>query len=301
MPGIDCVAKKLNENNIEFILNAPLAKYTTFKIGGNTKVLCTPKTIEQLQSVISICNEQSVKYYILGKGSNILFSDDGYNGVIIHIGDFFNTIEIEKNEITVFAGASLSNLSKVAAKNALTGLEFAFGIPGNVGGAVYMNAGAYDGEIKDVLKSVTFLDENAKVLELPASELMLGYRTSVFEIKKWCIIKAVFCLKPGNTEDITFKMNDFAKRRVEKQPLDMPSAGSTFKRPKGAFAGALIEQCGLKGFTVGGAQISTKHCGFVVNIGGATCKDVLDLSQYVCEKVKNDTGFNLEREIRVVK
>ncbi len=304
MPNIDCVINELKKEGVPFEQNILLANYTTFKIGGNARIFCTPRTVQELASAIQISNKCGVRRYILGKGSNILFSDNGFDGVIINITSPLDEISINESdgggEITAFAGATLSKVCTFAAENSLAGLEFAYGIPGNIGGAVYMNAGAYGGEMKDVLKSVTFLDENSKLRELAASELALGYRTSIFESENWCIVKAVFSLKTANKSDITNKMKELAKKRVEKQPLDMPSAGSTFKRPVGGFAGALIEQCGLKGYSVGGAQISTKHCGFVVNKGGATCEDVLKLADDVCKKVTEDTGIALEKEIRVV-
>ena len=188
-----------------------------------------------------------------------------------------------------------------AAYEGLSGLEFAYGIPGCVGGAVYMNAGAYGGEIKDVLACATFLDETGAERTLQAGELQLGYRTSVFEREPWCILSATFTLREDDTGPIRERMADYARRRMEKQPLDMPSAGSTFKRPEGAYAGALIDQCGLRGYAIGGAQVSQKHCGFIVNTGNATCADVLCLADTVCKIVTDETGFRLEKEVRVVK
>ncbi len=300
MDDLSNIILKLKENNINYKLNENLAKYTSFKIGGKANVFTVPKNDDEIIFILQLCKSENIKYYFLGKGTNVLFSDNGYNGVIIHIGDAFNKINVSGNIITAFAGVSLSTLSKTAKLNKLQGVEFAYGIPGNVGGAIYMNAGAYGGEIKDVLINTTFIDDNFNIITMPAQQLELGYRTSVFEKNKWCILKAQFCLNDGNEKEIETKMNEFIKSRKEKQPLDLPSAGSAFKRPIGAYAGALIDECGLRGFAIGGAAISEKHCGFIVNLGGATCNDVLNLADKVCEIVKQKTGFTLEKEIRVV-
>ena len=291
----------LQKNEIPFTLNEPLKAHTTFKIGGPAAVFCVPQTNEQLETVLQLCQQYNVRHYFLGKGSNMLFADEGFDGVVICIGEKLEHIEVQGNCITASAGTALSKVCQSAAEHGLTGLEFAFGIPGNVGGAVYMNAGAYGGEMKDVLESVRFYDEALVQRSLPAQELCLGYRTSVFETNPWCIQSATFALQKGDKAAIKALMADYAQRRADKQPLDMPSAGSTFKRPEGAFAGALIDQCGLRGYTVGGAGISEKHCGFVVNVGGATCADVLALTDEVCKIVSSKTGFALEKEVRVVK
>lgn len=288
--------------NISVLENEPLSRHTSFRIGGPAKLFCTADTVEQLQYIKELCAEHKVQTYVLGKGSNILFSDAGYNGVIVQLGESFKKIEVDENFVHVGAGVLLSDVCKKARENSLSGLEFAFGIPGCVGGAVYMNAGAYGGEMKDVIDCVTFLNERNQQITLENSALNLGYRTSIFEQNtQWCILSANLKLHTADKNEINEKMQDFAKRRADKQPLDMPSAGSTFKRPEGAFAGALIEQCGLRGYQVGGAQISCKHCGFVVNAGNATCEDVLQLTDEVCRIVHEKTGFKLEKEIRVVK
>ncbi len=287
-------------NNIPFKLKEPLCEHTTFKIGGNADFFCIANSIEQLKKVFKFCLDNKIKYYILGKGSNILFSDSGFDGVIIHIGENIGEISISENILTAQAGALLSKVCTSAQKSGLSGLEFAYGIPGNIGGAIYMNAGAYGGEVKDVLISVSYIDENGEVCEKSAKELELGYRTSIFERKAWCILSAKFELKVADKQEILSAMQGYSKQRVDKQPLDKPSAGSTFKRPIGEYAGALIDKCGLRGYEYGGAQISTKHCGFVVNKGNATCNDVLALTDKVCEIVKEKTGITLEKEIRVV-
>ncbi|MEG1381790.1 MAG: UDP-N-acetylmuramate dehydrogenase [Ruthenibacterium sp.] len=290
----------LQDRQIPYLEHEPLAKHSTFKIGGPAKLFCMPNSEAQLADLISACTLQKTRYYFLGKGSNVLFADAGYDGVVIHLGDGFSKIHISHTQMTVGASASLSQVCQAAMRAGLDGLAFAFGIPGCVGGAVYMNAGAYGGEIKDVLESVTVLDEAGTKRVLQAQELCFGYRTSIFEHKKYCLLSATFRLQPNEPAKIKADMDEYARRRAEKQPLDMPSAGSTFKRPAGAFAGALIEQCGLRGYAVGGAAISTKHCGFVVNTGGATCADVLQLTDDVCRKVTAETGYCLEKEIRVV-
>lgn len=279
----------------------PLSRHTTFKIGGPAAVFCEPETEEQLAAALRSCKKAGARCYLLGKGSNILFADEGFDGVVLCLGRLPGRIRHEGDTLWAGAGESLARVCVAAAKAGLSGMEFAYGIPGSVGGAVYMNAGAYGGEIKDVLQAVTFLDETGGEHTLPAAQLQLGYRTSVFEQRPWCVLRAQFGLAPGDPEEIGARMREYAERRAEKQPLDLPSAGSTFKRPAGAFAGALIQQCGLRGFSVGGAAISEKHCGFVVNQGGATCADVLALTDEVCRIVREKTGYALEKEIRVVR
>ncbi len=301
MGALLSVENELEKHKITYKKNEKLSKHTTFKIGGDAKIFAIPKNEAELIKLFEICKEFNVRYYVLGKGSNILFADEGFDGVIIKIADAFSQITVIENEITAYAGASLSELSKTAKENSLAGLEFAYGIPGNVGGAVYMNAGAYGGEIKDVISSVSFIDDNLKIRTLSKNELNFGYRTSDFEKNNYCILKAVFCLETSCQNEINDKMQKFMSSRIEKQPLNMPSAGSAFKRPEGAFAGALIEQCGLRGYSVGDAAISEKHCGFIVNLGSATCSEVLALADEVCKTVKEKTGYTLEKEIRVVK
>ncbi|MEG2931018.1 MAG: UDP-N-acetylmuramate dehydrogenase [Ruthenibacterium sp.] len=297
----DSIASALRESGIPFLLEEPLSQHTTFKIGGAAAVLCTPQSMLQLEQALAVCRARNARVYLLGKGSNILFADEGYDGVVLHLSEALGEIAVEDNILTAMAGATLAKVCLVAAEHGLAGMEFAYGIPGSVGGAVYMNAGAYGGEIKDVLQSAAFYDEAGMLHTLSAQELLLGYRTSIFEKKAWCIQSAAFRLKPGDAVEIHALMQDYARRRAEKQPLDMPSAGSTFKRPAGAFAGALIDRCGLRGHAVGGAAISNKHCGFVVNTGGGTCRDVLALTDEVCEIVGRETGYVLEKEVRVVR
>lgn len=307
--------QQLQAEGIAYRADEPLAAHCTFKIGGPADVFALPETEEQLCRVIALCKEQGVKYYLLGNGSNILFEDAGYRGVVIDtmalkmgIG-FLEQVahpgaapgEVY-DAVVAGAGLKLSSLCTAALEDSLTGLEFAYGIPGTVGGAVYMNAGAYGSELKDVLESVTFLDSDLQLRTLPAADLAMGYRTSIFEQNPdWCILSATVVLHRGDGAAVLARMQELLGKRREKQPLEWPSAGSTFKRPQGAFAGKLIEDCGLRGFTVGGAQISEKHCGFVINRGGATCADVVTLTEQVRQIVEARTGFVLEREIRVVK
>ena len=289
---IETLRQALQESALPFAQQEPLASHTTFQIGGPAVFWCTPKTVDQLRRTLALCRENGVRTYLLGNGSNTLFADEGYDGAVIDLRglNFGPTAEPQPDGstcLTVGAGLTLGRLCAVAQQQSLAGLAFACGIPGTIGGAVYMNAGAYGGEMKDVLESVTFLDSDLTERTLPAAELALGYRTSLFEQHpEWCVLS---------------EMQDYLQRRKDKQPLEWPSAGSTFKRPQGAFAGKLIEDCGLRGFTVGGAQISEKHCGFVINRGGATCADVVSLTNQVKAIVLQKTGYTLEREIRVVK
>lgn len=293
--------QKLLQAGIPFRENEPLAAHCTFKIGGPAQLFVQPQTEQQLCSVAALCKEQAVRYYLLGNGSNILFADEGFAGVVIDISALGSDIAVEGNMLTAGAGVRLVALCRAALEHGLSGLEFAYGIPGTVGGAVYMNAGAYGGEMKDVLTVVRYLTAEGKVVQASAAELDLSYRHSIFEENGGCILSAQFALQPGNAADIRAKMDELMAKRVDKQPLDKPSAGSTFKRPAGAFAAALIDQCGLRGFRHGGAAVSDKHCGFVVNLGGATCADVLALCDEVRAIVKEKTGYELEKEIRVVK
>ena len=290
-----------DEHGIKFLEHEDLSKHTSFKIGGPADFFVKPKNKEQVSAVVDYCEKNSVPLLPLGKGSNVLVSDNGINGVVMNFGSDFGKIElIDENTIYCEAGAGLAALCNFALENELTGLEFAYGIPGSVGGAVFMNAGAYGGEIKDVIVYADHVDKNGKAGKFTGEELEMSYRHSVYSGKEYFITGVAFKLKKGEKAEIKAKMDDLIGRRFDKQPMDKPSAGSTFKRPEGAFASALIDQCGLKGYRVGGAEVSTKHAGFVVNIGGATCEDVLRLIKDVQEKVKNDTGFSLEPEVEIL-
>ena len=292
MSDIAALVRALRAEQLPALQGEPLSRHTTFQIGGPAAVFCRPETPAQLLRTLELCREHGVRSYLLGNGSNTLFSDAGFDGAVVC------TVEM-KRPVTV-SGNVLRAVCRKAQQAGLAGLAFAFGIPGTVGGAVYMNAGAYGGELKQVLRRVTFLDRALRLDSLPVQELALGYRTSRFETGGGVILEAEFSLAPGDPAAIEAEMQELMARRREKQPLELPSAGSTFKRPQGAFAGALIEQAGLRGFAVGGAAVSTKHCGFVVNTGGATCADVVALTEEVARIVYEKTGYRLEREIRVV-
>ncbi len=279
----------------------PLSRHTTFKIGGSADVYIKVKNYSQLTSVLNECRESDVDYLILGNGSNVLASDDGYRGVVIRLdGDFRKLSLLDDTTIYCGAGATLASLCKFALNNGLSGLEFAWGIPGTVGGAVFMNAGAYGGEMKDVTYCVSHVDKNGNLGRTDRDDLQMGYRTSVYR-SNGCIITGVTLkLQKGVPEDIRAKMDDFLGRRSDKQPLEFPSAGSVFKRPEGAFAGALIEQCGLKGKCHGGAQVSEKHAGFIINKENATAHDVKSLIREVQTEVAEKTGYTLECELIIL-
>ncbi|OOB80408.1 MAG: UDP-N-acetylenolpyruvoylglucosamine reductase [Epulopiscium sp. Nuni2H_MBin003] len=281
-------------------LDEPLSKHTSFRIGGNAQIFVSPTSFEALQAIVNICLQHNVLYYILGNGSNVLVSDKGFDGVIISVYKNLSSISVNGNKITAQAGALLSKIAKQAEEASLGGFEFAHGIPGTLGGAVTMNAGAYDGEMKDVLESVVVLTLDGEIKSLPAAELELGYRTSIIPSEKYIVLEATISLATKPQNEITEKMKDFANRRREKQPLNYPSAGSTFKRPTGHFAGKLIMDSGFAGYTVGGAQVSSKHCGFVINAGNATCEDVLNLIEQVQQKVLQDYQVQLETEIKLI-
>ncbi len=294
------LCEKLKAEGIAFDMDAPLAPLTTFRIGGPAAVLAHPADAAQAERLARLVQGADVRCYWLGKGSNTLFADEGFAGVVAELSAL-NALSVEGESITAGAGVPLAALCKAAQHAGLTGLEFAYGIPGAVGGAIYMNAGAYGGEMKDVVQSVSALNVMGKPQELPCEACDFSYRHSVFEERGGVVLGATFALKKDDPAAIASRMTELAARRKEKQPLEWPSAGSTFKRPQGAFAAALIDECGLKGMTVGGAQISEKHAGFVVNIGGASCADVIELTERVAEIVREKTGFALEREIRVVR
>ena len=281
--------------------DVPMSKYTTFRIGGNAAVMLTPITDEQLASIIKKCKEENTKPFIIGNGSNMLISDKGLDTVVINMCRPDPKIELVNGDTVVCdAGATMSKVCNFALENGLTGLEFAFGIPGSAGGAAYMNAGAYGGEMKDVLVECRHIDRDGNFGSLKGDELGLGYRTSAYEHNGYIITTLVMKLSNGNKDEIRAKMQELLQRRKDKQPLEYPSAGSTFKRPEGFFAGALIEECGLKGYSVGGAQVSEKHAGFVINKGSATAKDVLDLIKYIQDKVFSEKGVMLDPEVRLI-
>ena len=276
----------------------PMAKHTTFRIGGPADYLVMPHSVPEILEVIAFCKNAGIPYYVIGNGSNLLVSDEGIRGVVIRLGKEFGRISVNGTTVTAEAGALLSQTASAAAEASLTGMEFAGGIPGTVGGACVMNAGAYGGEMKQILKSVTALCADGTVTTLTSGELDLGYRTSIFLKKNLIVLSAEIELKRGEPEEIRRISEDLKQRRTSKQPLDLPSAGSTFKRPEGYFAGKLIMDAGLRGYRVGDAQVSEKHCGFVVNRGSATCAEVRQLIEDVSGKVYEQFGVRLEPEVR---
>ena len=258
--AVQAFCAALGSDNVK--LQEPMKKHTTFRIGGPADYYLCPHSVRELQAVLHICRGEKLPFFILGNGSNLLVSDKGYRGAVIQLWKNMSEIERTGTRIRAQAGALLSKIAAAALEDGLTGMEFAAGIPGTLGGAVVMNAGAYGGEMKDIIKEVQVMDQEGNLLNLPAEKLELGYRTSIIKKKDYIVLSAVLELEPGDREEIRAKMDDLKERRVSKQPLELPSAGSTFKRPEGYFAGKLIMDAGLRGFSVGGAQISEKHCGF---------------------------------------
>lgn len=279
-------------------VDEPMKNHTTFRVGGPADIFVMPRTPDEVRRIVDLCNQENEPYYILGNGSNLLVSDQGYRGVIIQLYREMNRIELEGDIVKAQAGALLSAVANRALEAELTGFEFAAGIPGTLGGACVMNAGAYGGEMKDVLKEVTVLTPEGTMAAIPGDELELGYRTSIIAKKGYIVLEAKIQLKHGEKDAIKAIMDDLKERRVSKQPLEYPSAGSTFKRPEGYFAGKLIQDAGLRGFQVGGAQVSEKHCGFVINKEHATANDITELMRQVSEKVEEQSGVRLEPEVK---
>lgn len=287
---------------IPVLWDEPMKNHTSFKIGGPAAALCVPKDRRQLRELVGFVQREGVDSWYIGNGSNLLVSDEGLNGIAILLDSSFDgEIEVDGTVLLAPAGKKLSAVCAAACAAGLTGLEFAYGIPGSVGGAVYMNAGAYGGEMKDRLLWVEYLAPTGEIVRLEQEQLSLSYRHSRFMeegMQGSCIVRAAFGLQRGEKAAIQSEMDRILNQRRQKQPLEYPSAGSTFKRPQGAFAAQLIDECGLKGFTVGGAQVSEKHAGFVINTGKATCADVLELTRQVRECVQEKTGYLLELEVR---
>ena len=283
---------------LEVVENEPMSRHVTFRVGGPVSVMAVPSTIAQAAAAVRIANEEGVEPFFLGNGSNLLVPDEGLNGFVIKTVNGLNGISVDGNTITAESGVLLSRLAVVARDHCLTGLEFAHGIPGSLGGAVTMNAGAYDGEMAQVVRSVTYLSASGEINV--TDQFDFSYRHSSFSDGSRMILKATMELQKGDTHAIRRRMEDLMERRKSKQPLEWPSAGSTFKRPAGYFAAALIDQCGLKGLSVGGAQVSEKHAGFVVNKGGATCADILELMDLVRSRVYDATGVSLEPEVKLL-
>ena len=294
----DKVVDIVGEENVH--TDEPMSRHTTFRIGGNADYFVKPGNADEVAAVIAVCREYNIPYFILGNGSNLLVSDDGYRGMIINIMDNMDSVTVDGRIITAQAGAMLVRVSVMARDNALTGLEFASGIQGTIGGAVYMNAGAYGGEMKNVVKTVRAIDEYGRIYELDSEKMDFSYRHSIVEERKLIVLEVTLELEHGSREAIDDRMKELAEARRSKQPLEYPSAGSTFKRPEGYFAGKLIMDAGLRGYSVGGAQVAEKHCGFVINKGGATASDVVELIRDVQHDVDDKFGVTLEPEVKML-
>ena len=295
---LEKLQKLLGEAKV--LVQEPMASHTTFRIGGPADYFVMPETVEELAAVLKLCKEEQMPYFILGNGSNLLVGDKGFRGVVIQLYKNFDGIQIEGTKVTAKAGAMLIRVAKESGKAGLTGLEFASGIPGTIGGAMVMNAGAYGGEMKDVVTAVTVLTKEGDIKNLTGDEMNFRYRGSVVEDEGYIVLEAVMELKEGNLEEIQARIDELSIQRKTKQPIEYPSAGSTFKRPEGYFAGKLIQDAALSGYRVGGAQVSEKHCGFVINAGGATAADVMQLMQDVSDKVNAQFGVTLEPEVKRV-
>lgn len=295
------LAESLKSSGCEVLTDSPMSRQTTFKAGGNAKIIAFPRNEEALTDVLEKVHRVGADCLVMGNGSNLLVRDSGIDGVVVKTTQMEPDIYVDGETVTCSAGTPLSRLCMAAFEHSLTGLEFAYGIPGTVGGAVFMNAGAYGGEIKDVLTSVSHITPALTIETVSAEHLQLGYRTSFYaKNPKYIVTKASFTLQKGDQSAIRAKMDELIAKRKDKQPLEYPSAGSTFKRPEGYFAGALIEQCGLKGYHVGDAAVSEKHAGFVVNKGACSAGDILTLIAHVTETVKEKTGVTLEPEVRII-
>ena len=281
-------------------INEPMREHTTFKIGGNAQVMVFPESIEEIKTIIDISKEFNTRVFVLGNGSNLLVADDGIKGIVLKLDSNFSVVKVDEDTIYAASGAHLSKIANICLENSLTGFEFASGIPGTLGGAVKMNAGAYDGEMKDVVVSADCMDMEGHIFTLSNEELEFSYRHSAIT-DHIIVLGAKLKFEHGNKDEIKEKMRDLNARRKEKQPLEYPSAGSTFKRPEGYFAGKLIQDCGLRGYSVGGAQVSEKHCGFVINKDNATFDDVITLISDVKDAVYRNSGVKLEEEIKIIK
>jgi UDP-N-acetylmuramate dehydrogenase len=277
-----------------------MSQHTSFKVGGPADIFIEPVDLEELKKALAFVRKHNIPYYVIGNGTNLLVGDKGIRGAVIKVGENFGAIEITGEEVIAECGVLLSTLSKMVARNTLTGMEFASGIPGYLGGAIAMNAGAYGGEMKDIVEWVEALDENLQLQRYTNSEMEFVYRKSIVEPRNLIVIRSMMKLKKGNQDEINSIMADLSLKRKTKQPLHLPSAGSTFKRPPGYFAGKLIEDAGLRGFSLGGAQVSELHCGFVVNNGNASARDVYDLIKHVQETVFNQFGVHVETEVKML-
>lgn len=282
----------------KILLNEPMKNHTSFKIGGPADIVIMPGSVDDIKKVIEFA--KNIPLYVIGNGSNLLVNDEGVHGIVLKISNCLNKVEVEGEYITAEAGATLTLVSNIAKKDSLTGMEWAFGIPGSVGGAVYMNAGAYGGEMKDIVYETTYINENNQIVTINNSEHGFSYRKSMFATQKNIILKTKLKLQKGNKDDIEAKMKELLEQRKLKQPLEYPSAGSTFKRPEGYFVGKIIEELNLKGMAIGGAQISEKHGGFIINKGNATAKDVKMLIDYIVNEVEKVYNIKLEPEVKMI-
>jgi len=282
------------------LYDASMKEHTSMRVGGTVKMLILPSCKKEIVEAVKILYRMKIPYYIIGNGTNLIVSDEGYSGVIIKLAENYSDINVDGCEITALAGASLAAVSNIAMLNSLSGLEFASGIPGTIGGAAAMNAGAYGCEMKDVVEETSCIDEHGNMLLLKGDEHDFGYRSSRIQKERLIVLEVKMRLQRGDSSDIKEKMKYFNACRREKQPLDLPSAGSVFKRPQGFFAGKLIEDAGLKGYRIGGAMISEKHCGFIVNTGNATANDVIQLIDYIKERVFQNSGVMLEHEVKIL-
>lgn len=288
------------ENKTALEHSVPLKQYCSMKVGGECDILVKPSCESAAAELLAVCRSSKIPFFVLGKGSNVLFSDKGFHGVVILIGNEMGGIAVEGNKITAGAGAALNTICRTALENSLSGAENLYGIPGSAGGALYMNAGAFGSEMKDIVVSCRYIDEKGKVCEMSAEDMELGYRSSVFSKRSFVITSVTMRFNKGDKAKIKARMDEVMQRRKDKQPLEFPSCGSTFKRPKNGFAAALIEECGLKGFSIGGAQVSEKHSGFVINRGGATFEDITRVVEHIKETVLKDKGVELECEMIIV-
>lgn len=289
----------LSQDSIKY--NEPMKKHTTMRVGGPCDCMVEPSSIEEIQKVLEYARKNNIKYYVIGNGSNLLVKDEGVHALIIKIANKFSKVEVNGERIKAYSGCSVPKLSQIAKENSLSGLEFACGIPGSVGGGIRMNAGAYGSEMVNVVEKVGFLDENGKLNEIDGKDAHFTYRHSMFvENPKYIVVYAIYKLQKGNKDEISKIMEENMNSRKQKQPIEYPNFGSVFKRPEGYFVGKLVDECGLKGYKIGGAQVSTKHSGFMVNIEDATCKDVLDLIEYVKKKVYEKFNVKLQEEVVIL-
>lgn len=281
-------------------IDEPMMKHTTFRVGGNADYFINPHTNKEIRDIVRLCRKSEIEYYILGNGSNLLVSDEGYRGVVIQIYKNMSLIKIENNTVYAQAGVLLSKLAKKACESGLKGIEFASGIPGTLGGAVTMNAGAYGGEMQDIVRLVTVMKQTGEIIELKKKDMQFGYRTSTIMENEYIVLEVEIELEAGSISEIMARCGELKRSRLEKQPLEYASAGSTFKRPEGYFAGKLIMDAGLRGYSIGDAQVSEKHCGFIINKGNATAAEIYELIQSVRQRVYEKFGVNLEAEVKML-